>query len=205
MQRNVYCNEMPAPIQTFTDRVEIHFRTDHSQVATGFRLEYAVIGCGDVLRSPSGVLLSPKYPANYPANTECRWDIEVPFGNLIELTLNDYDFHASPNCTAGGLVVSNQRNVSLAEQIAAGSNTTMLELQRFCGQRSGAQQPDVITSHANRLFIWFHSGGEYSGRGFNATYRQRPISEYSDAVVVDSSVNDLVDFHYRMRRQFRGT
>lgn len=165
------CGRMPAPLLSFTETVELHFVTDISGSAAGFRLEYTVIGCGELLRSTSGQIHSPGYPATNAGRSDCNWDIEVPYGNLIELTLHDYDMRQSANCSAEGVAISHERNVT-AERLARNSTVST-----FCGRRPDGHGPDVITSHANRLFVRLYSEGAYSGRGFNATYRMRPISE----------------------------
>lgn len=176
VEHQVHCARMPPPLVTFTNHVLLHFVSDSSFGEAGFRLEYSVVGCGDVLRAPSGAFASPRYPHGYTGNMECRWDIEVPFGNLIELTLHDYDVRMTPNCTADGVLVANVQNVSAAAVLAAGMDNAT---HRYCGERGADKEhkADVITSHTNRLYVWFYASGDYSGRGFNATYRQIPIRE----------------------------
>lgn len=172
-----YCREMPGQLLSFTDRVELRFHSDQSVGETGFRVEYSIVGCGELRRAqPNGVgeLQSPNYPSA-PANaaSDCSWDIEAPYGNVIELTLHDYDFPQSDNCSRQGVAIASAANVTLA---LAGRNSTA---HAFCGQRVSGHAPDVITSESNRLFVRLYSTtGGFSGRGFNATYRVRPMSEY---------------------------
>lgn len=160
------CNYMPSPILSFTDTVVLNFKTDFSGTASGFRLEYTIIGCGELLRSSTGRIQSPNYPSTYSGQSDCSWDIEVPYGNLIELTVHDYDLRLSANCSVQGVAVSHERNMTA--ELRARNST----VQKLCG-RSVA--PVVITSHSNRLYVHLYSEGAYSGRGFNATYRMRPI------------------------------
>lgn len=161
-QKGTYCREMPAPITTFTDTVALSFNTDFSSSRAGFSVEYTVIGCGELMRTATGGLHSPNYPATYTPNTECHWTIEVQYGNLVELVLHDYDFPLSPNCTMSGVRF-------VPDSSSMGSNV--------CGQRSAKEPVAVYTSHTNRLDVRFYTSGEHSGRGFNATYRTVPISK----------------------------
>lgn len=150
-----YCREMPAPITTFTDTVTLRFISDNSYGASGFRVEYTVIGCVELMRTASGVLHSPNYPAAYPGNMECLWRIEVPHGNLVELRLHDYDFPDTKNCTKDGVRITADMDM----------------FNNVCGQREVLHPPPVFTSHTNVMEVRFYSSGEHAGRGFNATYR----------------------------------
>ena len=57
------------------------------------------VGCGGLIRRESGQFQSPGYPTAYPHNAECLWNIEVPTGKGIELTLEDTDIENHPDCT----------------------------------------------------------------------------------------------------------
>lgn len=81
------------------------FETDFSNSEQGFHLEYEVQGCGGYLNKPEGLFSSPNYPKSYPHNIHCEWIIEVEFDHLIEITFNDFDFEATPDCSQDGLIV----------------------------------------------------------------------------------------------------
>lgn len=81
------------------------FKTDFSNGDTGFHLEFESEGCSAYLTKPSGTFQTPNYPNPYPHNTQCIWKIEVPYGNLIEVTIHDFDFEAMPSCAEDGLIV----------------------------------------------------------------------------------------------------
>lgn len=116
------------------------------------------------MNRPEGKIISPNYPTAYDPNQHCHWDIELPFGSLLELTIYDYDIQQTVNCTANGLWVSNVKN------------DTDLSAKRYCG-RMPTDKPVVITSSSNKLYIKLYSSdGSFSGRGFNASYRAVPIS-----------------------------
>lgn len=112
------------------------------------------------MNHPEGQILSPNFPAAYQADTHCDWGIEVPFGSLVELTIYDYDIQQTVNCTADGLLVSNEKNTS--------------SYKPYCGR---IEKPIVITANTNKLYLKFFSDHSISGRGFNASYRSVPISK----------------------------
>lgn len=33
------------------------------------------------------------------------WEIEAEYGHLVEITITDFDFEATPDCTQDGLIV----------------------------------------------------------------------------------------------------
>ena len=40
---------------------------------------------------PSGNITSPNYPSNYPDFSSCRWAIKAEEGNVVTLTIIDFD------------------------------------------------------------------------------------------------------------------
>jgi len=57
-----------------------------------------VTGCGGTLNAQTGNISSPNYPASYPHNTECMWDINVESGYTVTLTFNppfDMEHHGA--------------------------------------------------------------------------------------------------------------
>lgn len=49
-------------------------------------------GCGGVLHSDYGIIKSPNFPQNFPANVECSWRIIAHEGNHLEMSY-DGNFH----------------------------------------------------------------------------------------------------------------
>ena len=63
--------------------------------------------CGGLYHSNQGSLSSPNYPSNYPANTECVWDINVQIGYTVQLTMaSDFSLQSSSGCTRDYVEVS---------------------------------------------------------------------------------------------------
>ena len=58
-------------------------------------MTYRVGACGGSFTTPNGILTSPSYPDNYPANADCIYTISQPTGTVILLNILsiDTDFH----------------------------------------------------------------------------------------------------------------
>lgn len=148
------------------DLIDFRFVSDTSNNANGFHLEYSIQGCGDMLKMSEGTFSSPNYPNGYKHQQECLWTIIVPYGNLIELTIEDYDLEYSPNCTKDGLSIAYNRYLL--------NETTF----NICGTAKPTDLRKHITSHTNELYLKLYSNGDFTGRGFNASYKTIPSSKY---------------------------
>lgn len=51
-------------------------------------LSFVVAPCGGNLTGPSGLILSPDYPAPYPHGKECDWTVTVTQDYVIALNFN---------------------------------------------------------------------------------------------------------------------
>ena len=67
-----------------------------------------IAACGGIIHSNEGTISSPNYPANYEANTECIWEINVHNGYHVELTFDaHFDMEIqNPPCTNDYVEVS---------------------------------------------------------------------------------------------------
>lgn len=84
---------LPPKITSMQHQVFVTFITDENVASNGFRLEWAVEGCGGHLIEPVGTFTSPGYPSSYPMNVDCDWLIEIDYAHSIELTLHDVSTH----------------------------------------------------------------------------------------------------------------
>ena len=49
----------------------------------------------------SGIIKSPGYPVRYPSNLYCTYDINVEWGNRVELEWKDFDVDGNmPDCNS---------------------------------------------------------------------------------------------------------
>ncbi|XP_021357124.1 cubilin-like [Mizuhopecten yessoensis] len=150
---------LPAPVNSTSSKMLVHFMSDFSVASNGFRLEYVTNGCGGYLVNPTGNFTSPNYPSNYPHARVCEWQINLATGVRIELTLNDFDFEPHVNCGYDGL------------EIYGGMDSASPLLITLCHTQT---QPQVFTSTGNQMLIRFRSDVSISGRGFHASYRSLP-------------------------------
>ncbi|XP_076174105.1 cubilin isoform X2 [Ptiloglossa arizonensis] len=155
------CNsDIPPKIHSTQNQVFLTFVTDSLIVGNGFRLEWAVHGCGGHLTKPSDRITSPGYPSGYPMNVECEWLIEVDYFHSIELTIHDINTEKQKGCLFDKL------------QIISGENEHGLKLVEICYSDS----PVVYTSFGNKMFLKFISDITYAAHGFNLSYRSVPLT-----------------------------
>lgn len=62
--------------------------------------------CGSIVHGRNGTITSPNYPAQYPPNSLCKWEVVAPIGYHIELKFNAFEMQRSTNCTKDYLKVS---------------------------------------------------------------------------------------------------
>ena len=48
-------------------------------------------GCGGILTAPTGEIMSPHYPQDFPPNVVCYYKIRVNPGNIIKLVFVDFE------------------------------------------------------------------------------------------------------------------
>lgn len=81
--------DMPMKISSTKHQVLINFITDSFITFNGFRLEWMIQGCGELLTKPIGSFTSPGYPSGYPVDIDCEWLIEADYLHSIELTFHE--------------------------------------------------------------------------------------------------------------------
>ena len=67
---------------------------------------FLILGCGGNFTTPSGSIVSPNYPNNYPHNTDCEWLITVEERHSVVLTFADFDVEGAADCSYDYVVVS---------------------------------------------------------------------------------------------------
>uniref|UniRef100_A0A8C9YCL0 Vitamin K-dependent protein C n=1 Tax=Sander lucioperca TaxID=283035 RepID=A0A8C9YCL0_SANLU len=124
-----------------------------------------------------GEVRSPQYPRPYLPNLLRQWDIWVPEGYLIQLSLTHLDIKASSGCYQDSLTVLYDQNV----------------LGKFCGQEKSTDHPskEPILSQGNKLTVIFQTS-DFNPKlqqhiGFSATYKAIDLDECSRPVPGDGS------------------
>ncbi|XP_045900499.1 complement C1r subcomponent-like [Micropterus dolomieu] len=116
-----------------------------------------------------GEVQSPQYPRPYLPNLLKEWDILVPEGYQIQLSLTNLDIKATLGCYQDSLTVLYDQKV----------------LGKFCGQENSTDHPgqEPILSQGNRMTLIFktsNSSPEVQQHiGFSATYKAIDIDECS--------------------------
>ncbi|CAL8369925.1 unnamed protein product [Lota lota] len=121
----------------------------------GFRATYSQIPlanttCGGQLTGISGVLTSPYFPAFYPPQMTCVWNIQVPNGHFIKVQFTEFSL-ANP---AGNPTECSQDYVEVNDQ-------------RLCGRKDGGT---TIIVESTKMDVRFRSDSSHVDSGFTAKY-----------------------------------
>lgn len=113
-----------------------------------------MFGCTDIFHSANGTFTSPYYPTTYlnTSQLECKWELNVDFGHLIQLQIIDLDIRRSSDCQFEKLKISNEKDK---------------DEYTFCGLKENIK----LTSIHNRLFVSFFIENSFGYRGFNISYK----------------------------------
>lgn len=107
--------------------------------------------CGGTLNAQvfSQTFSSPK---PYPAGGECVWKIEAPEGQLISLTVDDFDTKLNKD----QLIIYNGNHPSAA----------------VLARLTGTVKNQLIVSTTNHLYIYFFSNYASNAKGFTISYKR---------------------------------
>ncbi|XP_029911259.1 suppressor of tumorigenicity 14 protein homolog [Myripristis murdjan] len=129
--------------------------TSENRSFPGFRASYSQVPvtgrkCGGKLSGLKGSFSSPFFPSNYPPQTTCVWDIQVPEGNFVKVQFTKF---------------------SLSEP-GQYSNRCPKDYVEVNGQRLCGGQPDstVRSSRGTTMRVKFHSDSSYVDQGFTAEF-----------------------------------
>eukprot|EP00074_Homo_sapiens_P077819 XP_011537702.1 deleted in malignant brain tumors 1 protein isoform X14 [Homo sapiens] len=126
--------------------------------------------CGGFLFYASGTFSSPSYPAYYPNNAKCVWEIEVNSGYRINLGFSNLKLEAHHNCSFDYV------------EIFDGSLNSSLLLGKICNDTR-----QIFTSSYNRMTIHFRSDISFQNTGFLAWYNSFPSDATLRLVNLNSS------------------
>ncbi|XP_061426215.1 LOW QUALITY PROTEIN: adhesion G-protein coupled receptor G6-like [Lethenteron reissneri] len=117
----------------------------------------AADACGGLLTDPPNgtVIQSPSYPSKYPSNLNCRWEITVPSGSSVRLTVQELLLESQTSgCKYDYLLVSYG-----FEHVGAPAMVCMMP---SAGQRA-------MISPGNRLVLQFVTDASLEEKGFRIT------------------------------------
>uniref|UniRef100_A0A8C3PFD3 matriptase n=1 Tax=Chrysemys picta bellii TaxID=8478 RepID=A0A8C3PFD3_CHRPI len=119
----------------------------------GFKAEFFQLPkattCSKTLNTESGNFTTPYYPAHYPPNMDCVWDIEVPPTKNVKVRFNLF-YVLEPGVPVG----------SCTKDYVEISNT------KYCGERPQF----VVASNSNKITVRFHSDQSHTDTGFSAEF-----------------------------------
>ncbi|XP_013879229.1 cubilin [Austrofundulus limnaeus] len=156
------CGANPPPIlQTTDNHLFVHFVSDASNEASGFKLTFEAHSqaCGGFIElsdfDPPGYLTSPNYPQNYPTNSDCIWVITVPNGEAVQIDFED-EFYIEPttSCIYDYL------------EIRDGSSINSDLVSRLCGNT----RPSTQHSKGSSMLLRFRTDHSVTHKGFKAKY-----------------------------------
>ncbi|KAM6900418.1 cubilin [Xenentodon cancila] len=151
----------PSLIQTTDSHLFIHFVSDVSNEATGFKLTFEAHSqaCGGFIElndnDPPGYITSPNHPQNYPQNIDCIWVIMVPNGEEVQIDFEG-DFYIEPtaSCLYDYL------------EIRDGSTLNSNLVSRLCGNTL----PSTQHSTGSAMLLRFRTDGSITHKGFKVKY-----------------------------------
>ncbi|KAL9700067.1 hypothetical protein quinque_003508 [Culex quinquefasciatus] len=157
---------------SFSNKLYLKFYSDSSRNYEGFEIEWdgTATGCGGVLTSARGSIISPHYPEPYGNNALCSWRISVSAGSAIHIVFTDLELESHGLCRYDYLEIFDGRD-------AAGTS-----MGKYCTSETDPIQLDTTSNHA---FMRMKSDDTNQGRGFHLKYQilcQRNITGYSGVI-----------------------
>ncbi|XP_022177373.1 cubilin-like [Myzus persicae] len=157
-----YCGSKILPIiSSIGNSLFIRFVSDGSRGRKGFFMQWYTTakGCGGILNSGVGHIVSPNYPLPVQEPLECYYKIAVAQGSQIKLTILDIELITDHY--SGGMCKDNFL------EFYDGGNSASKMLGTFC---SDTQSSSSVHSSSNQMYIKFRNSGFSKGRGFSLTY-----------------------------------
>ncbi|XP_066264368.1 CUB domain-containing protein 2-like [Branchiostoma lanceolatum] len=99
--------------------------------------------CGGSLTSQHGVITSPNYPAPYPTETDCTWNITVSQGHVVLLTFDRIDLNPFPDAP--------EKCYLHMIEVYNGTEEATNLMGKFCGQTP----PPALMSGGDTMVVKF--------------------------------------------------
>ncbi|KAM9333329.1 LOW QUALITY PROTEIN: cubilin [Pholidichthys leucotaenia] len=151
----------PSLVQTTDNHLFIHFVTDETDEASGFKLLFEAhsAACGGLItltdNDPPGYITSPDYPQNYPQNIDCTWVITVPNGEAVQIDfVEEFYIGHTTSCTFDYL------------ELRDGSTSSSDLISRLCG----STRPSTQHSTGSSMLLRFRTDSSITHKGFKAKY-----------------------------------
>ena len=134
----LFCRDRPPTQKSTSNLIRIKYYTDYTRPNLGFKAKVSIAKCGGTIHVDAksiSRIKSPSYPAKYPSNTECLWNIVGPVGHFLRLDFDDFNFPENDNC----------------------SNTDYLQVLEPNMTADGCKYSEVHKDESKVLFICFGS------------------------------------------------
>ncbi|CAH0396981.1 unnamed protein product [Chilo suppressalis] len=154
-----YCNStQPAPLQSSSSEITIHFHSDAYGSGNGFQITFAPVegipGCGGYYTLDKGEIVSPSYNGYYLDNLLCEYKIVTGSDSKIRLDFKSFKLERSVRCRYDYLKVYD------------GPSANSRLVGKFCGN----SYPNSYVSTSNSLFIIFKTDHSASSEGFKISF-----------------------------------
>ncbi|XP_059827436.1 cubilin [Hypanus sabinus] len=146
---------IPGPISIYGPMLLV-FSTDSIKAHTGFVANYHLVSCGGRFHGSTGTLTSPIYSLSQYGSMNCTYHITVGVNRIVKIIFDEFNLDASSTCTSNYVAVYN------------GPSTFAPLLGQFCG----SENPPILRSTNNSIFLVFKTNGIHTYGGWRASYTE---------------------------------
>ncbi|KAF6722152.1 Cubilin [Oryzias melastigma] len=174
----------PGPIVAPYNVITTRFQSS-GDTGKGFSYSFST-RCGANFSAPSGRVVSPNYPADYPDNSNCNYTIDAGEQTVIVLTFRVFQLEAHSTCLYDGLKIYNLPVSSAAVATLCGSSI-----------------PAPISTFGPML-VHFYSDSISTDTGFMAEYTAIPCGGFfnSTSGTVSSPALSIINYHHNTNCTF---
>ena len=116
--------------------------------------------CGDIFTAASGSFATPKYPLNYPSDTTCLWQVEVPGASKILVEFDNFQLEEGQRNSP---VICNKDYLLYLRD---GQFPSQYGAKKRCGR-----DDTPITFEGDKAWVEFVSNDANNFPGFFARYK----------------------------------
>lgn len=171
----------PTPVVAPFNVINIRFQSSEN-VGQGFSSSF-MIRCGANFSTPEGRVVSPNYPEDYTASSNCNYLIDAGDQTVVVLSFKTFQIEAHSSCTYDGV------------KIYKGTSTSGSPMVTLCGNTI----PGVFSTFGPML-LNFYSDSIVQDRGFFAEYTAISCGGIfsGTAGTVASPALSLVNYHHNI-------
>ena len=125
-----------------------------------YMIRYIIVRCCTILNASNSVQYfgSMYYPAKYPNNQDCEWEIHASIGYYVVVTFDDFQLEMARSCS------ENRHSSDYVE---------LSENRRYIATLCSTDGLNkTYRSFASSMLIKFHSDSSATFKGFKASYKQ---------------------------------